>query len=154
MNYSTGMPEDSTGVTFFSISKYFGGNCSYRVQIDYEHPDAPLFLSNFEANLFVNNLNKATNKFGLSKQEVKGIYDVFIAGVDLSKGNFESISFYKIHGREKLNFSESVATLKYEVKVEGLPSIFQCDSNKCNIERLRRGWNLVASKCKGVKKAF
>jgi hypothetical protein len=66
----------------------------------------------------------------------------------------KNITFYKTQGAKQNQFTGITTYLRYKSSVEGLPDIFECDSNSCNIDRLKRGWNLVASKCKGIKKAF
>jgi hypothetical protein len=71
------------------------------------------------------------------------------AEVDLNKYNTSNVAIYKINGVEK-----GRPYLKYQSTVEGLDDKFTCDSNKCNADRLRSAWNLVAKTCKGVKTPF
>jgi hypothetical protein len=74
--------------------------------------------------------------------------------INLNKVDLKNVSFYKINGVNKDRYGRNIPYLKYETRVAGLPNLFQCDSEVCNSERLKRAWNLVAQTCKGTKKAF
>lgn len=144
LNYASGVPEDASGDTYFYPVNTENGQCVYKVAI-----------SSGMTNDVMNSLLQAS-KF-MSANGIQGggqTASVMEEGIDLNKGDLKNINFYKLQGAQRNKFTGATAYLRYQSRVEGLPDLFECDSNSCNIDRLKRGWALVASKCKGTKKAF
>lgn len=144
LNYASGVPEDASGESFFYPVNTENGQCVYKIAI-----------SNPEVNNVLNSLVQA-EKF-MSAQGIQGggqTASIMQDGIDLNKGDLKNINFYKLQGAKRNKITGVTANLRYQSRVEGLPDLFECDSNSCNIDRLKRGWALVASKCKGTKKAF
>jgi len=145
LNYASGVPEDASGDTFFYPENTDNGQCIYKISVN----------SNSFAGQAMSGLLQAS-KF-MSANGIQGggqTASIMEDGVDLNKGDLKNINFYKLQGAKQNKFTGATAYLRYQSRVEGLPDLFECDSNSCNIERLKRGWALVASKCKGTKKAF
>ena len=144
LNYSSGVPEDASGDSFFYPADTDNGQCVYKIAI-----------RNPEIGGVVNGLAQADKI--MSAQGVQGggqTASLLNDGIDLNKANFKSISYHELRGIVRNKYTGVTPTLRYQTRIEGLPDIFECDSNSCNIDRLKRGWSLVASKCKGTKKAF
>lgn len=144
LNYASGVPEDASGESFFYPVNTENGQCVYKIAI-----------SNPEVNNVLNGLAQA-EKF-MSAQGIQGggqTASIMEDGIDLNKGDLKNINFYKLQGAKQNKFTGVTAYLRYQSRIEGLPDLFECDSNSCNIDRLKRGWALVQSKCKGTKKAF
>lgn len=145
LNYASGVPEDATGDAFFYPANTENGQCIYKI----------FFNQNSIAGGYMSGLRQAS-KF-MSENGIQGgsaTASIMEDGVDLNKGDLKNINFYKLQGPQQNKFTGTTAYLRYQSRVEGLPDLFECDSNSCNIDRLKRGWALVASKCKGTKKAF
>jgi hypothetical protein len=126
LNYAAGYPEDSSGFTFFAPHSAAEGNCIYEMLID---------PSDMRGSVLKNSMPTTIK-------------------INLNSANLNNVSFYSIQGKGKDIFNKSSAYLRFQSRVEGLPDIFECDSNSCNTERLKRAWALVQSKCKGVVKPF
>ena len=147
LNYAAGVPEDASGNTFFYPANTENGQCIYKLAIDANNPMGAMSRD------IANGLVEAS-KFASAMTGQKDPSTVLTDGFDLRKGDLKNINFYKLQGAQRNKFTGTTAYLRYQSRVEGLPDLFECDSNSCNIERLKRGWALVASKCKGTKKAF
>ena len=147
LNYASGFKEDGSGVIFWSPSKYIKDPCFYRITIDKAHPQAITFLSNFQA-------ERQLNAIGVQRNKVKEFNKTLINGVNLNKGDFQSITFHQSFGPKSLDYFDRAKYKKYQTKIEGLADIFECESSSCSVDRLRRGWDLVSKKCKGATKAF
>lgn len=126
LNYAYGTTEDSSGYIFFSRKSGLENTCTYEMVIDSSDRRGALLKSNTKIPIFI----------------------------DLSKANLKNMSFYEIKGREKAALGKLNAYLRYQSKTDGLPDLFECDSNTCNIARLKRAWALIESKCTGASKAF
>ena len=138
LNYSSGVPEDSSGYQFFYPINVSNGQCIYGVATD--GSKTPELLKMY----------LGTNSVA---DEIGNIQ------IDLNKGDLSRPNFYKINGNNP-NYKvgnqiySGAAFLKYQSKVEGLPNMFECNSETCSIDRLRRAWNVIAKQCKGTAKAF
>ncbi len=145
LNYASGLKEDASGNIFFYPVNTENGRCEYKLYTDQGTVEGDIASQYAQAGKFLSQLGIP----GVS-EAAAGLVDV----VDLNKGNLQNINFYKLQGAQRNKFTGLTAYLRYQSRVEGLPDMFECDSNSCNIDRLKRGWSLVASKCKGVTKAF
>ncbi len=145
LNYASGLKEDASGNIFFYPVNTENGRCEYKLYTDQGTVEGDIAAQYAQAGKFLSQLGIP----GVS-EAASGLVDV----VDLNKGNLQNINFYKLQGAQRNKFTGLTAYLRYQSRVEGLPDMFECDSNSCNIDRLKRGWSLVASKCKGVTKAF
>jgi hypothetical protein len=142
LNYSSGEAEDGSGTSFFYPIDTDNGKCVYKIGIDKSNPLAASAAEMIEG---FNQLNNIPGMQGMVPNiDLKG-------NIDLGKVDLNNITFYKINSQNKKTREPILA---YQTKIEGLPDYFNCDSNLCNIERLKRGWNLVKEKCKGTQKAF
>jgi hypothetical protein len=142
LNYSSGEAEDGSGTSFFYPIDTDNGKCVYKIGIDKSNPLAASAAEMIEG---FNQLNNIPGMQGMVPNiDLKG-------NIDLGKVDLNNITFYKINSQNK---KTKEPILAYQTKIEGLPDYFNCDSNLCNIERLKRGWNLVKEKCKGTQKAF
>lgn len=145
LNYASGVPEDASGDTFFYPANIDNGQCVYKIAINNNNMTGEVMNSLVQASKFL-----SANGISGGGQTASIMED----GIDLNKGDLKRINFYKLQGAQRNKFTGVTAYLRYQSRVEGLPDLFECDSNSCNIDRLKRGWSLVASKCKGTKKAF
>jgi hypothetical protein len=143
LNYSAGLPEDASGGIFFYPIQNTSDQCTYKIAVDEASPWASIskemLLSVEQVGLDagINELNNPFNQI-----------------IDLKKPNLANINFYSLRGVKRNKFTGAVGTLRYQSRIEGLPDLFECDSNSCNLERLGRGWALVRDKCKGTTKPF
>ncbi len=147
LNYASGFEEDSTGMMFWYPSKFVKDGCYYRLAIDKSHQKAILFLSNLDA-------ERQLNTFGVKRPIMKEINSIFSGGLNLNSGNFQTVRFSKSFGVKSLDFFDQNNYTKFHSQIEGLPSVFECESDRCSVDRLRRGWTLVSEKCKGEEKPF
>jgi hypothetical protein len=145
LNYASGLKEDASGNIFFYPFNTENGRCEYKLYTDQGTVEGDIASQYAQAGKFLSQLGIP----GVS-EAASGLVDV----VDLNNGNLQNVNFYNLQGAQRNKFTGVTAYLRYQSRVEGLPDMFECDSNSCNIDRLKRGWNLVASKCKGVTKAF
>lgn len=143
LNYSSGAKEDGSGFSFFYPIDTSNGKCVYKVAIDENDPQGAI------AQQFLSGISMMGNMTGM-----KELQNPLADAIDLSKGDLKNINFYKLQGAKQNKITGVTAYLRYQSRVEGLPDIFECDSNSCNIDRLKRGWALVQQKCKGAAKAF
>jgi hypothetical protein len=142
LNYSSGESEDASGITFFYPVDNKNGKCIYKLAIDKTTSLGAMTAEIIEG---FNQLNNIPGMQGMVPNiDLK-------ENIDLGKVDLNNITFYKINSQNKKTREPILA---YQTKIEGLPDFFNCDSNLCNIERLKRGWNLVKEKCKGTQKAF
>jgi len=149
LNYSSGVAEDASGDAFFYPVNNENGQCIYKISINTSSPSGRVL------NQLMGDVLQA-DKF-MSANGLKGggqASSLMDDGIDLNKGDLKNINFYKLQGAKRNKFTGTTAYLRYQSRIEGLPDLFECDSNSCNMERLKRGWALVQSKCKGTKKAF
>ena len=142
MNYSSGESEDASGISFFYPVDNDNGKCIYKLAIDKSTYLGAMSAEMIEGFSQLNNLPGMKGAF--PTVDLKG-------NIDLGKVDLNNFTFYKINSQNKKTREPILA---YQTKVEGLPDYFNCDSKQCNIERLKRGWNLVKEKCKGTQKAF
>ena len=147
LNYASGFEENASGIMFWYPSKLVKDSCYYRLAIDKDHRKAVLFLSNLEA-------ERQLNSLGVQRSAVKEIILIFGNGLNLNSGDFQSIKFSKSYGPKDLDFFDRKNYTKFHSQIEGLPNVFECESDQCGVERLRRGWTLVSEKCKGEVKPF
>lgn len=144
LNYSAGIPEDASDNNFFYPEDIENGRCIYKVAVNKGTMEDIQSKQMLEAGKFISSL-------GLSgTSEINQTVSAIEKGIDLNKADLKNVSFYQLKGAK----NNSVAYLRYQTRVEGLPDLFECDSNSCNIDRLKRGWALVRTKCKGTQKAF
>ena len=148
LNYASGVPEDASGPSFFYPVNNESGQCKYKIAIDRGSVTGEIAERFSQANKFISSLGIPE----LSQGTQAGA--VLDDGIDLNKGDLKNMSFYERKGTQQNRFTGKVAYLRYQSRVEGLPDIFECDSGSCNIERLRRAWALIQTKCPGVTKAF
>jgi len=128
LNYASGFPELGDSLIFFHPKENASAKCIYELYIsNAAGPTAMAF-----ANLAIT---------GNASESMKLI--------DLNQRSAKNIQVYKINKTEN-----GRAVLKYQSTIENTPYNFTCDSNVCNIERLRSGWDLVAKKCVGGPAAF
>jgi hypothetical protein len=149
LNYASGVPEDASGIAYFYPENTENGQCIYKMAISSSTATGSI------ANDVMSGLLEA-NKI-ISAAGVTAANDsvaVLEKGIDLNQGNLKDINFFKVQGAKQNKFTGKTAYLRYQSRIEGLPDIFECDSSTCNIDRLRRGWSLVTSSCKGVQKPF
>ena len=149
LNYASGVPEDATGIAYFYPENTENGQCIYKMAISSSTATGSI------ANDVMSGLLEA-NKI-ISAAGITAANDsvaVLEKGIDLNQGNLKDINFFKVQGAKQNKFTGKTAYLRYQSRIEGLPDIFECDSSTCNIDRLRRGWSLVTSSCKGVQKPF
>ncbi len=144
LNYAAGGAENGSGPSFFYPIDNSPGRCVYGMQSD----------NSAAGQLSQSLLGAFASIAPLLAQSGVQVPNV-AASIDLTKIDFSSIAFYNITGSTPGGrYSQPQAYLKYQTRIEGLPNYFVCDSNACSIERLRRAWELVANRCKGVRKAF
>jgi hypothetical protein len=146
LNYASGAPEDASGMSFYYPESIGNGQCIYKLTMDKSNPFASGIMD-------LLNASSAILSNPLFKEDAER-YSPMLGGLDLTKSDLKNVAFYTLQGAKKNQFTGATAYLRYQSRVEGLPDIFECDSKTCNIDRLKRGWALVASKCKGTKKAF
>lgn len=145
LNYASGFPEDGSGDTYFYPVDNENGKCVYKIGFSESNP----LMQQIQGLLGASQLAES-----MGVRDTSGINSAMKNGIDLSKGDLKNVNFYKLQGSQRNKNTGVSAYLRYTSRVEGLPDIFECDSNSCNIDRLKRGWELVASKCKGTQKAF
>ncbi len=145
LNYASGLPEDGSGDVYYYPIDNENGKCLYKIAFNQNNPLNQQIQGLLGAGQFAESMGVP----GLS-----GVNSAIKNGIDLGKADLRNVNFYKLQGAQKNKYTGVTAYLRYQSRVEGLPDIFECDSNSCNIDRLKRGWALVASKCKGTKKAF
>lgn len=150
LNYASGVPEDASGTTFFYPTNTENGQCIYKISIDKNSPMGAMTNEIMGGLVEAGKFASAMTGQRIPSDPSSALTD----GIDLNKGDLKNINFYKLQGAKRNKFTGMTAYLRYQSRVEGLPDLFECDSNSCNIDRLKRGWALVASKCKGTKKAF
>ncbi len=144
LNYASGTKEDSSGYQFFYPIDITSGKCIYGLALDKSKTPAEVSMLNALTAMY-------TGSAGNKNEEDQII--------DLNKGDISRVAFYKLNGNYP-NYKignqwfTGDAYLKYQSRVEGLPDWFQCDSSSCSIDRLRRAWGVIASQCRGAKKAF
>jgi len=148
LNYSFGVAEDASGAMFIYPENTRNGQCFYKIAISEGSMTGELADMLSQANRFISGL-------GIPELDnATRATSTLDNGVDLNKGNLKNINFYKLQGAKRNKFTGVTAYLRYQTRIEGIPDIFECDSNNCSIERLKRGWDLVSTKCAGTKKAF
>jgi hypothetical protein len=148
LNYSAGYPEDSSGYFFFYPKDTSKGQCIYKLAVNKNSSDPMSMVYSLAGN----NLDKINNDLPLEVYDLmqKTGLNIYL---DLSKVNLKGVTFFNINGTRGAGKNRT-AYLKYQTKADGIPNAFECDSNDCSIDRLKRGWALVQQKCKGVTKAF
>ena len=153
LNYSAGTQENASGSVFFYPEANGKDSCTYAVAID--KSDARGSLASL-ANEFLSAMNQMSELSGMTELHtpMKGESSSANVVIDLKKADLKNVSFFKIQSRTRNKFTGYQANLIYQTRVEGLPDMFQCDSNQCNIDRLKRGWQLIQEKCKGIQKPF
>ena len=146
LNYASGSPEDASGASFFYPEDISNGKCIYKIAFD---------KSDLAAS-YASELSTAMNKIGAITgiKELSSPDTQINNSIDINKADWKNLNFYNLKGSKKNKFTGAVAYLRFQSRVEGLPDFFECDSNSCNVERLKRGWGLVQTKCPGIKKAF
>ncbi|WP_143474006.1 hypothetical protein [Limnohabitans sp. B9-3] len=150
LNYASGVPEDASGMSFYYPESIENGKCIYKVAIDKGSNTGAI------SNQISQDLDTASKFISgvTGDSSLMGTNTVVNDGIDLSKADLKNTSFYKLQGAKRNRYTGATAYLRYQSKIEGLPDIFECDSETCNIDRLKRGWKLVESKCIGIQKAF
>lgn len=145
LNYAIGVPENGSGEVYFYPWNTENGMCVYKIAFNEKNQFSQAIQGMIEAGAIA----EAMGIPGVSDINSTIKYDI-----DLNKADLKNITFYKHQGAKQNQFTGITTYFRYKSRVEGLPDIFECDGNSCNVDRLKRGWNLVASKCKGTKKAF
>lgn len=144
LNYSVGVPEDAQGPNYFYPIDTTEGKCVYGITSDDSQ------MGQFSQSM-LGAVDSMMPLLGATGVQLPNTSTTF----DLSKVDFSTIAYYKKNGvTPKSKYSAETPYLKYQVKVDGLPDLFECDSNVCNLERLQRAWNLIAKTCVGIKKPF
>ena len=144
LNYSVGVPEDAQGPNYFYPIDTTGGKCVYGITSD----DSQMGQFSQSMQGAIESMMPLLGATGVQLPNTSTTFD-------LSKVDFSTTAYYKKNGvSPKSKYSAGTPYLKYQVKVDGLPDLFECDSNVCNIERLQRAWNLIAKNCIGIKKPF
>jgi len=147
LTYSIGMPENATGSAYFYPVNNKSGACVYKLEVD---KSDKMMSFGFD---YLNQLQGSLNAMGLGSMVNPGQQANWYSGeFDLNKFNIKNVKFYQVQSTQR-NRSGSTANLSYKTQVEGLTE-FECDSTLCSIDRLRNGWRVLATKCKGTAKAF
>lgn len=146
LNYAAGLDENGGGSIYFHPVNTEGGSCIYQLVFD----QSSIYSS------IQSGIHGLINQAAANERAITGRSDTpdYKSPFDLAKANLSNITFYETRGPGQNQFTGQRSLLRYKSRVEGTPDIFECESNTCNIDRLRRGWALVQSKCKGAKKAF
>jgi len=144
LNYASGMPEDASGANFWYPVDNSSGNCLYSVSAD---------------NSAMGQFSQSVTAGIASMAPILGAVGVQVpnttSNFDFTKVDFSTIAFYKLNGTTpRTRNSQETPYLRYQSKIDGMPDLFECDSNSCSIERLQRAWSLIAKTCKGVNKPF
>jgi len=148
LNYSFGVAEDASGAMFIYPESTRNGQCFYKIATSKGSMTGELADMLSQANRFISGL-------GIPELDnATRATSTLDNGIDLNKGNLKNINFYKLQGAKRNKFTGITTYLRYQTRIEGIPDIFECDSNTCSVERLKRGWDLVSTKCAGTKKAF
>ena len=148
LTYSIGMSENASGSAYFYPVNNKNGACIYKLEIDKSDQMTSLGVD------YVNQIQNTFNSLGLSSTINPGQQqNWFSDDVDLNKFNLKNVKFYQIQSNQGTRNSGRTANLSYVTQVEGLTQ-FECDSTVCNIDRLKNGWKILLSKCKGSTKAF
>ena len=134
LNYSSGYPEDASGQFFYYPANGLNENCVYKLAN--ANDNTREFLAN----------EIATAMMPISPQSTT---------ITLGKLDLTNVSIYTINQAKFKKSNDTNGLLSYQTRLDGVPAdSFICDSNSCNIERLKRGWTLIRKKCKGTEKAF
>lgn len=144
LNYSVGVPEDAQGPNYFYPIDTKDGKCVYGMTSD----DSQMGQFSQSMQGAIGSMMPLLGATGVQLPNTSTTFD-------LSKVDFSTTAYYKKNGvTPRTKYSAGTPYLKYQVKVDGLPDLFECDSSVCNIERLQRAWNLIAKTCVGIKKPF
>lgn len=139
LNYSAGFSEEASGYQFFYPADNKQGKCIYGLVTDGSRMPAMVQMMGGYMGIGANSYNAKL------EQEM----------IDLNMGNIKDVNFYQITGTTAgTKYARGTPYLNYQTKVEGLPDYFNCSSQVCSLERLRRAWSLIAKQCPGVKKSF
>ena len=150
LNYASGMPEDASGIAFYYPDASDGRSCIYKVAVNKSG------ITGGIVDQLTKGLETATSFISAATGDKTLLESesILSSGIDLNKADLNNVAFYKLQGAYRNKFTGATVYLRYQSNVEGLPAIFECDSDSCNIDRLKRGWSLVSTKCKGATKAF
>jgi hypothetical protein len=143
LTYSIGMPENATGSAYFYPVNNKNGACIYKLEVDKSDSAMSFGMD------YLNQLQGSLNAMGLGSMVNPGQQANWYSGeFDLNRYDIKNVKFFRVQSSKK-----NTANLSYKTQIEGLTE-FECDSTMCNIDRLRNGWKVLATKCKGSAKAF
>jgi hypothetical protein len=148
LNYSIGAPENASGSAFFYPVNNKNGVCIYRLAVD--KSDQIMTMGMGIANEMLSFLNGIGMGSLVNPSQQANWYS---GEFDLNKYDLKNVQFYQVQSTQRNQYSGPTANLNYKTQVEGLTE-FECNSTVCNIDRLRNGWRVLATKCKGTAKAF
>ncbi len=147
LNYSIGAPENASGSAFFYPVLNQNGACIYRLATDKSD------ITTMGVGI-ANEMLSFLNGIGMGSLVNPSQQANWYSGeFDLNKFDLKKVQFYQVQSTQRNQYSGPTANLSYKTQVEGLTE-FECNSTVCNIDRLRNGWRVLATKCKGTTKAF